>query len=146
MKLLCLIRKVEVVATPEERVRQALLHTMIQKWGYPASLISVEKSLTELSSHPFLPRRRVDIVAYYNEGETLEPLLLIECKAERFQEPAWRQLLGYNHTIQAPFFAIGAKESLYCFSSDGTPVEGEPYFQVLLGSVTNTSPSTTSTG
>ena len=72
--ILCAIRKKWLVLTPEEKVRQFILHRLINEQGYPQKYISVEKTLkvNELS-------KRYDIVVF---NRALEPKILIECKAE----------------------------------------------------------------
>ena len=145
-ELVCFIRKKMVHATPEELIRQRLLQVMIGTWHYPAALISVEKSLSELSWGRSVPNRRIDIVAYHKVGHELLPLLLIECKAVALQKESWGQLLGYNEAIQAPFFALMAGDDFYCFAADGTAVAALPYYDRLLSMVTKSSPSTISTG
>jgi hypothetical protein len=108
----CLIRQEWVQATPEERVRQKLLQKMLDEWGYPHSLLLVEKSLSQLphiKQAQKVPNRRMDIVAYgKNSKNELVPLLLIECKATSRAPTgaAIRQLLGYNYYIGAPFVGM----------------------------------------
>ena len=60
--------------TPEEWVRQQLLHRMVEQLGYPASLIAVEQAITVGDA-----RKRCDAVVY---NTLMQPLMLIECKAE----------------------------------------------------------------
>jgi hypothetical protein len=128
----CLIRKQKVEATEEEKVRQRLLHRMIQELGYPKSLIQVEKAISPL-------RRRFDIVVFYKVEDRLLPLLLVECKAEKIEPNSLRQLLGYNASIQAPFLGLADASCFSCFSADGTPVDVPSYvhLQELLGRIVN---------
>ena len=73
--------------------------------GYPPSLIVVERKMAELTAlSAAIPNRRIDILCY--EGGTLEPLLLIECKANSFGSKELRQLLGYNFFIAAKYIAL----------------------------------------
>lgn len=67
------VRKKYVVLTPEEWVRQHIVHYLLTKKGVPATLIGVEKGLKVLGRN-----RRVDIIVYNNLGK---PALLVECKA-----------------------------------------------------------------
>lgn len=100
----CSIRKEFVNETPEERVRQSTLSSLFSL-GYPTSLIVVERKMAELTAtKALLPNRRIDILCY--EGGTLEPLLLIECKANSFASKELRQLLGYNFFIAAKYIAL----------------------------------------
>lgn len=109
----CAIRTQWVKASPEEKVRQQLLFTMINTLGYPASLIVVEKRLKEL---PHLskalgspPNRRIDILCYakgLHPNFPLYPLLVIECKAVPLNRAVLRQVGGYNYFIGALYYAI----------------------------------------
>lgn len=103
MNLFCPIRKKEVVATPEERVRASFIQFLIQK-GFPKELILVETALSELPhiKEKILLDRRVDILCYNTH---LKPLLLVECKVH-LDSKHMSQVLGYNHFIQAPFLAL----------------------------------------
>ncbi len=92
----CLIRNRPVAHTPEEEVRQRLLEKMVGELGFPKGLIVVEKGIGF---------RRFDIVCYSQE---MSPLLLIECKAEKIDEGAIRQAMGYNETIRAPFICLAS--------------------------------------
>lgn len=99
------IRRRLVAATPEELVRQSLLHRMIHQLNYPKSLLAVEKKL----SH----ERRFDVVCYTRHKEMgLIPLLVIECKAEDVFNAAFEQVLGYNMTLGAPFLCIASKTQI----------------------------------
>lgn len=93
------LRKKWIVATPEERVRYALCREMERK-GYPKSLISLESNLSKAMN------RRYDIVVYFNQGEAVVPLLLVECKARVVNAETYLQVEGYNEHIQAPFVGV----------------------------------------
>ena len=99
----CLVRKIEVADQPEERVRQDLLQKMVGSLGFPLSLIAVEKGLSHISELPNVPDCRVDILVFTKE---FEPLLIIECKAVPLLDGALQQVMGYNHYLGAPFFAV----------------------------------------
>lgn len=106
------VRRRWVKATPEEQVRQQWLRWMIHKQGYPKELLAVEKEIKELP-HLFgknVPDRRIDILCY--GGVSLDPLLMIECKAEKLSEEAINQAIGYNHHVKAPFIAIANLEEM----------------------------------
>lgn len=84
--------------------------------GYPKHLISVERSLKELSnltqvgaSSP-IPNRRVDIVCHCKIS--FKPLIIIECKALSVTKKALYQLIGYNSFIQSPFIALADPEKI----------------------------------
>ena len=92
-------RKIWVVLTPEEWVRQNLLQYLVQTLHYPSSLIAVEKEikLGELS-------KRFDIVVYKNEL----PWMIIECKEAKvaLNEKTMGQILQYQQVLTAQYLFI----------------------------------------
>ena len=92
-------RKIWVVLTPEEWVRQNLLQYLVQTLHYPSSLIAVEKEikLGELS-------KRFDIVVYKNEL----PWMIIECKEAKIalNEKTMEQILQYQQVLTAQYLFI----------------------------------------
>lgn len=120
------VRKLWVVATPEEIVRQNLLKKMIYELSYPRELISVEKALSEIPFFSSLPSpmRRIDIACFapkIHPHYALYPLLLIECKEDKREaEKAWQQVQGYNSFLKACFLAIAYPEGeLFGFLKEG---------------------------
>ncbi len=89
-------RKIWVILTPEEWVRQNLLQYLVQTLHYPSSLIAVEKEikLGELS-------KRFDIVVYKNEL----PWMIIECKEAKvsINEKTMGQILQYQQVLTAQY-------------------------------------------
>ena len=67
------IRKKYVALTPEEWVRQNVLHFLCEVKMFPKSLIQVEKNIQNIEEN-----LRADILVYSRKGY---PLLLVECKA-----------------------------------------------------------------
>ncbi len=68
------IRKIWVVLSPEEHVRQALLYFLHHKMGYPMGLTAVERGID--LGHTTL---RFDAVIF--QRERTQPWMLIECKS-----------------------------------------------------------------
>lgn len=68
-----IVRKKFVSLSPEEWVRQHLLHFLITEKKYPASLLAVEKELSVAGI-----KKRTDVVIY---SRNAEPLLIAECKS-----------------------------------------------------------------
>lgn len=138
------IRLKWIAATPEERVRQNLLHRMIHELSFPRELISVEKSLREmphLAYLPSIPTRRLDIVCFgkgLHPSYALYPLIVIECKENIVQKKeAMRQVMGYNHYLQACFFAIADPEGVLVgyhssFSSEFAQIPFLPSYPELI--------------
>lgn len=94
-----IIRKKEVVLTPEEWVRQQLIHFLIEKKDYPASLFSIEKQIKIGNL-----KKRYDIVVYNGNN----PWLIVECKAEteKLNPAVVQQILAYNSQLKASFLAL----------------------------------------
>jgi hypothetical protein len=117
--LFCLVRRKRVPETPEEFVRQKLLHHMIHELGFPREMIAVEKSLASMphleGTSSLLPERRADIVTFRSIPHTLTPLplLLVECKAVPINEVAIRQVIGYNHYLAAPYLCLANREEIH---------------------------------
>lgn len=95
-----IIRKKYVVLTPEEWVRQHIIHYLIEEKKYPQSLIAVEKKL-ELNGLT----KRTDIVVFNRQGN---PEIIIECKAPEvtINQTTFDQIARYNMTLNAPFLMI----------------------------------------
>lgn len=108
------IRKKHVTHTPEEAIRQRLIQAMIQKLGYPSSLIGVEKELCQLphlalKEKKTIPNRRADLIVFasrIHKDHALFPLLMVECKAVALTPKFAQQVIGYNSVVEAPFVAI----------------------------------------
>ena len=85
-----IIRKKFVEATPEEWVRQHIIHYLINHKQVPASMISVEKQLLLNNT-----KRRTDLVVF---NSALKPILIIECKAPEvdINQLTVNQALRYN--------------------------------------------------
>jgi hypothetical protein len=98
--VLDLLRKKKLVLTPEEWVRQHLVHYLVAYKNYPKSLFVLEKGLkyNKLT-------KRLDILVLDRNGD---PFLLIECKAPdvTLSQRTVEQVCLYNHTIKARFIAI----------------------------------------
>ncbi|HPE87865.1 MAG: type I restriction enzyme HsdR N-terminal domain-containing protein [Bacteroidales bacterium] len=94
------VRKKFVALTPEEWVRQHVINLLIFYQGVPAGLIAVEKSFM-YNSRIY----RADIIVYTN---TLNPLLLVECKAPAatLSQRTYEQAFKYNLVMKVPYLWI----------------------------------------
>ncbi len=126
--ILCAIRKKWIVLTPEEKVRQFILHRFINEHGYPQKYISVEKTLkvNELS-------KRYDIVVF---NQQLLPRILIECKAEyiEIKEKTLQQIATYNIKLQVPYLMVtNGNANFYFHIKDDASIQinGFPRFEEL---------------
>ncbi|QNH60970.1 type I restriction enzyme HsdR N-terminal domain-containing protein [Hymenobacter sediminicola] len=94
------LRRKHVVLTPEEWVRQHVVHYLINHRGYPKGLLSLEQG------HRYNQRqKRTDLVALDASGL---PLLLVECKRPTVPITAAvaMQAATYNQTIGAPLLLL----------------------------------------
>lgn len=94
------IRKVWLVLTEEEWVRQNFVNYLITQLHYPSSMIALEKeiSLNDL-------KKRFDILVYNKEHK---PWMLIECKEPKvnLSEDVLQQVLRYNISLPVAYIVI----------------------------------------
>jgi len=95
-----IIRKKYVILTPEEWVRQHIIHYLIEEKNYPISLIGVEKKLTVNKL-----TKRTDILVFNNKGL---PHIIIECKAPSvpINQNAFDQIARYNLKLNANYLFV----------------------------------------
>lgn len=104
-----IIRKRFVILTPEEWVRQHIIHYLITDHQFPKSLISVEKKLVLNGL-----TKRTDIVLYNRNGE---PVLIVECKADSvaLSQKTFEQIARYNLTLLVPYLWVtNGKSNFLC--------------------------------
>lgn len=110
--VLDVLRKKKLVLTPEEWVRQHLVHYLIEYKHYSKSLFVLEKGLkyNRLT-------KRLDVLVMDRTGN---PFLLIECKAPeiKLSERTIEQVCLYNQTVKAQYIAIsnGIRHVCMCYS------------------------------
>lgn len=111
------VRKKYVSLTPEEWVRQHVLHYLLSK-GYPSSLIAIERGIEVNGT-----QKRFDIVVYDRDSK---PLIIVECKAqnEPVNQNVVMQITGYNLTLKAKYFWLSNGDSNYFIRlEDGAELE-----------------------
>jgi hypothetical protein len=93
------LRKKYVFLTPEEWVRQHLIHLLLSQ-HYPASLIDLETPLLYNGLS-----RRADLVVFDRSGH---PYLLAECKGANIEltEDTLQQAAQYNYVLRAPYLLL----------------------------------------
>lgn len=108
------VRKKWLVLTPEEHVRQYLLHYFIHNMQYPAPLIAVEKKILVNGIE-----KRFDI-AVYNRNH--QPWLLVECKAPEVPvtDVTLHQLLRYNNHLQCSYWLVSNGHTSFCADACNT--------------------------
>jgi len=104
-----IIRKKFVVLTPEEWVRQHVIHFLIETHHYPKSLINVEKVIKVNNL-----TKRYDIVVFKPNGDLF---LLVECKAPsvNITQQTFDQIAQYNLELNADFLMVtNGLQHYYC--------------------------------
>ena len=93
-------RKRWVFLSPEEWVRQNVLHYLRDTLNYPANRIAVEHSLVRNGK-----ANRTDILVF---DEQFEPWMIVECKEPnvKLSESTFQQAARYNLVIKAPYLVI----------------------------------------
>jgi len=93
------IRKKYLKLTPEEWVRQHLVHYLIKERNFPSSNIALEGGF-ELNKKS----QRTDILVYKNA----EPWLLVECKSPQVNitQNTFDQASRYNLHYKTPYLII----------------------------------------
>jgi len=128
------IRKKEVPATPEEKVRQATIRFLLDVVKVPEHMVSVEFALSQIDRQN---DDRVDILVHnFREGCPIDkPWLLVECKAPgEYQWPALQEQLNRYLKLLTPRFvmlALGDRTLYFILDSTGkkfSKVESLPEF------------------
>jgi len=117
-----IVRKKEVVLTPEEWVRQQIIHYLIKELKYPASLFSVEKQIKIGSL-----RKRYDIVIYQQD----QAWMIIECKEEKepLNKNVLQQIMAYNTELKVSYLVLTNGKKLMIFDVKGNSwIEKLPLF------------------
>lgn len=93
-------RKTRLLLTPEEWVRQHVLHYLVEYKAVPKGLIAVEYTIkiNDLA-------RRCDAVVFDRNGK---PLLIIECKAPEINltENVFHQIAQYNFKLRVRWLVM----------------------------------------
>jgi hypothetical protein len=128
------VRRKYVLLTPEEWVRQHIIHLLHAHLHYPLSLMSVERG-TKYNKL----QKRTDLRVYSSEGV---PLLLVECKAAHvsISQATVQQVAVYNQSIAAPYLMVSNGRDHFCWhvepgTTQVTPLSVLPSF-LEIGSKT----------
>ena len=125
-QIFCEWRRRWVRLTPEEWVRQQLLHRMVNEGAYPASLIAVEQAITVGDV-----RKRCDAVVY---DSAMQPLVLIECKAETvpLTQKTLDQAITYNRKLNVPYLLLCNGAQTIFVNGNDIYTSGFPRYTDLL--------------
>lgn len=107
-----IVRQKYVVNTPEEWVRQHVIHFLIQERNFPKGLIAVEKGLT-LNQR----KKRFDLAVWNKKGQ---PCFLVECKAPKVKitQKTLEQIAQYNMVLRVPYLLVTNGLTHYCCQID----------------------------
>lgn len=94
------IRKLWLVLTEEEWVRQNFVNYLVAQLNYPSTVIAIEKEI-ELNAL----KKRFDILVYNKDQK---PWMLIECKEPKIKlsEDVLQQALRYNISVPVEYIVI----------------------------------------
>ena len=128
-----MVRKKFVALTPEEWVRQHLLHFLIEEKKYPASLLAVEKELSVAGI-----KKRTDVVVY---SRNAEPLMIAECKSPdvALNQNVFDQAARYNLPLNVSYLFLTNGLIHYCCRINPAEkkyelVDGVPEYEELVQS------------
>lgn len=127
-----ILRKKFVVLTPEEWVRQHLIHFLITHRHFPKSLIKLESGVkyNDLNN-------RYDILVYDRAGKCC---MVVECKSAnvKITQKVFEQASRYNYTLKARYMIVSNGLQHYCCFIDHETKKVEfmneiPEFDAIAG-------------
>ena len=123
------LRKREVAATPEERVRQWFIRELRDTFGVPEHLMMSEVSF-RFGAKPY----RADILVY---DRNAAPLLVVECKRPEvaLSSAVLEQAMRYNSVLSVRFLAVTNGKMTYLYRLEGerfVPCERFPGYEEML--------------
>jgi len=104
-----MIRKKNIILTPEEWVRQNFIQFLINEKKYPKSLIAVEKQLRVNNVV-----KRTDILIFDKTGI---PYIIVECKSPNvpITQDTFDQIARYNLKLNAAYLILtNGLQHFYC--------------------------------
>lgn len=112
----CINRKKELVLTPEEWVRQHVLHFLIHERLVPEGLIGAECALTYNGLN-----KRADLVVFDRSGA---PYLIVECKAPDIPitKETLFQVAQYNKSLNSKYLMLtnGLQHVYFTLGEEGS--------------------------
>lgn len=119
-----IIRKKYIRLTPEEWVRQHLVHYLSEDLGVPRGLMSLER---EISFNNL--KKRFDICVFSSSGQAL---MLVECKAPSVElnRETMMQAGVYNKTMGVRFILLSNGEQNLLFKWNETALAFEPQAEI----------------
>ena len=110
------LRRKDVAATPEERVRQWFIDRLRDDLGVPVHLMMSEVGM-RFGGKPY----RADILVYGRDGK---PLIVVECKRPDVQltSETARQALRYDMVLSIGYMLITNGKETRCYKREGEGV------------------------
>lgn len=111
----CVIRKKDLVLTPEEWVRQHMIHFILNECRFPIGRIAAEYQLSYNGR-----KKRADIMLFNKVGEAT---LIVECKAPEvpIDQKTMFQIAQYHHSMNVNYLMLtnGLEHSLMRTNQNG---------------------------
>ncbi len=110
----CIIRKMDLLCTPEEWVRQHVIHYLIHQKGVSQGLITSEYTIDYNGIS-----KRADIVVFNREQK---PIMIVECKAPEvaINDKVMFQIAQYNAKLDVEYlFLTNGLKHLICQVKNG---------------------------
>ena len=110
-----IVRRRYVACTPEEWVRQHMIHHMHFSLNYPLELMQVEGAITLNGMS-----RRCDLVVYRKGKGTLNPVMIAECKQPSvpINQKVLDQACRYNLVLKVPLLFLTNGPQKLCVRVD----------------------------
>ena len=111
-EVLDIVRRRYVALTPEEWIRQTLIHHLHYEKGYPLELMQVEGTINMNGMS-----RRCDIVVY---RKGMEPVMIVECKRPGvpITQKVIDQACRYNTVLEVPLLLLTNGENTVLLKVD----------------------------
>ena len=103
------VRKKFIILTPEEWVRQHVVHYLMKEKNYPKSWVNVEKQIKINGL-----TKRYDVVVFNPDGSIY---ILVDCKAPeiKINQNTFDQIARYNMVIKAQYLMVtNGLEHYFC--------------------------------
>lgn len=122
-KIYCPLKGKELMATPEEKVRQRYITTLVNDYGYELDQMAQELRVTKSSRGT--GKARADIVIWKSKKDKDEKkaaFIVVECKAENVKVHVEDYYQGFNYAswANAEFFITTNEKETKFFNVDPT--------------------------
>lgn len=106
------IRKKYILLTPEEWVRQHIVHHLVYDLNYNKNRIALEKEFTVNNL-----KKRFDILVY---DKNMKVFMIVECKAPeiKIDQKVVKQIFNYNINFNAQYLVLTNGNHTFCLGND----------------------------